>query len=63
MECCIQIEIREAPGILKTNFYMFPTENVYIDIFLLLLLKEVYGMSHFNRIIYEIKLRLQSEMY
>lgn len=43
---------------------MFPTENVYIDIFLLLfLLKDVYGMSHFNRIIHEIKLRLQSEMY
>lgn len=54
---CIQ-----APGVMKTNFYMFPTENVYIDIFFVVVVQRSTWNEPSDRI-HETKLRIQSGMY
>lgn len=60
LECSTQTAIRQLPGQLNPVFIYF-----WLKMFILLpfLLKEVYGMGHFNWRIHEMKLRMQIEMY
>lgn len=54
-------KLQSGPWDAETNFYMLPTENVYIDI--MLFVKRSIWDGPFNRRIHEMKLRIQNEMY